>query len=74
VIAELVALGVDPDEARLRLAALSDEEIERIAGKLDALPAGEGFLETLAIVIGSIVLVLIITDIVGITNVFTFIR
>jgi uncharacterized protein DUF6627 len=37
---QLQALGVPPEQAQARVAALSDEEIHRIAGKLDALPAG----------------------------------
>ena len=39
---EIEKLGVDPDEAALRVSALSDEEIASIAERLDQLPAGEG--------------------------------
>ena len=39
---ELEALGILPDEALARIDSLSDAEIAMIAGKLDALPAGEG--------------------------------
>ena len=74
VQAQFAALGVDPAEAAARVAALSDEEIAAIAGQLDQLPAGEGFLATTAIVLGLILLILVITDIAGITNVFTFIK
>ena len=71
---QFAALGVDPAEAALRVAALSDDEVAKIAGQLDQLPAGEGFFVTAAIVAGAILLILIITDIAGITNVFTFIK
>lgn len=71
---QLAALGVDPAEAEARVLALSDAEIAQIAGQLDQLPAGEGFFTTAAIVAGVILLVLIITDIAGITNIFTFIK
>ena len=71
---QLAALGVDPGEADLRVAALSDDEISRIAGELDQLPAGEGLLTSLAILAGVILLILVITDVAGITNVFTFIK
>lgn len=74
VQAQFAALGVDPAEAAARIAALSDDEVGAIAGQLDQLPAGEGFLVTTAIVLGVILLILVITDIAGITNVFTFIR
>ena len=55
-------LGVDPEEAARRIASLSDEEVQQIAGRLDELPAGEGFV---GVVIGAaliIFLVLLITD------------
>lgn len=71
---QLAALGVDPTEAAARVMALDDAEIDRIAGQLDQLPAGEGFFATAAIIAGVILLILVITDIAGITNVFTFIR
>lgn len=74
VQAQLAALGVDPAEAKARVAALSDEEIAAIAGELEQLPAGEGFFTTAAIIAGVALLVLLITDIAGITNVFTFVR
>lgn len=74
VRAQFAAMGVDAREAEQRIAALSDAEIERIAGQLDQLPAGEGILTAIAITAGVILIILIITDIAGITNVFTFIK
>ena len=71
---QLAAMGVDPVEAETRVAALSDAEISRIAGELDTLPAGEGILTSIAIGAGVIFLILVITDIAGITNVFSFIK
>jgi hypothetical protein len=71
---QLAALGVPPAEAEARIAALSDAELEAIAGQIDELPAGEGILTTAAIVAGVLLIVLIITDLAGITNVFTFIK
>lgn len=71
---QLADLGVDPREAAARVAALGDDEINRIAGQLDELPAGEGVLTTIAIVAGVILIILVITDVAGITNVFTFIK
>ena len=69
---QLVALGVEPAEAEARIAALSDAEIEAVAGKIDQLPAGGSIFVTAAIVAGVLLFVLIITDVAGITNVFTF--
>jgi len=59
-------LGVDPDQADTRIAALSDAELLRMQGELDRLPAGGDALA----VIGVVFLVLLILELVGVTNVF----
>lgn len=71
---QLAALGVEPAEAEARIAALSDAEIQAVAGKIDQLPAGGSIFVTAAIVAGVLLFILIITDLAGITNVFTFIN
>lgn len=58
--------GVNPDDARARVAALSDAELAMVSQQIDELPAGAGALA----VIGIAFLVLIILEIVGVTNVF----
>ena len=71
---QLVAWGVDPTEARERVAALSDAEISRFNAELDRLPAGQ---DGLGVVVGAAVfvfLVLLVTDILGITDVFPFVK
>lgn len=40
VARELSTMGVDPDAARLRVAAMSDNEVHTLACRLDTLPAG----------------------------------
>ncbi|MEE8293759.1 MAG: PA2779 family protein [Kiloniellales bacterium] len=70
---QLTILGVDPEEAARRVASLSDEEIQEIAGRLDELPAGEG-LGTIVGVILIIFLVLLVTDLLGYTDIFTFVK
>lgn len=74
VMAQLQALGVSPAQAQDRVAALSDNEVETIAGKIDTLPAGEG---AAGAIIGAAVLIfiiLLITDLLGLTDVFGFTR
>ena len=69
VQAQLVEMGVDPQMAQARVADLSEAELARAANLTDQ-PAGAG-------VIGAIVFVfvlLLITDIAGLTDVFTFVR
>lgn len=59
-------LGVDPAEADTRIASLSDTELLRMQGELDRLPAGGDALA----VIGVVFLVLLILELVGVTNIF----
>ncbi len=68
------ALGVDPDEALVRTANLSDAEIQQIAGRLDELPAGESAVGAIVGAIVLIFLVLLLTDLLGLTDVFPFVR
>jgi hypothetical protein len=53
---------------------LSNEEIQQIAGRLDELPAGEGGVEVILGAILIIFLVLLITDLLGLTDVFPFVN
>ena len=71
---QMEALGVDRDEAMARLASLSDQEIQQIAGKIDELPAGQSFIAGVLIIAGAVLLALFILDLVGVTDVFTFIN
>ena len=68
VRAELVRLGVDPASAENRLAALTAEELQQLQGHMQDMPAGgNGVLA----VIGIVFLVLLILELVGVTNVFS---
>ena len=71
---QLVELGIDPSEARSRVDGLTDAEVKRIAGRLDRAPAGG---DAVGAVIGAAVfifVVLLITDLVGATDVFPFVN
>ena len=74
VRSQLRGLGVDPEEARSRVAALTDTEIRRIAGELDRMPAGGDGLGSLVGAAVFVFLVLLITDIAGLTDVFPFVK
>jgi hypothetical protein len=63
---QLEALGVDAEAARERIAALSDVELRQLDGRLAELPAGAGVLE----VIGVLFVVLLILELVGVTDIF----
>lgn len=62
----LEQLGVDPAQAFERAAALSDAELIALAENLEELPAGGDLLG----VIGIVFVVLLILELVGVTNVF----
>jgi len=71
VRAQLEAYGVRAADVKARVAALTDEEAARLAGKLDSLPAGgDGIIGALLLIF----VVLLITDILGLTKVFPFTR
>lgn len=40
VAGQLATMGLDPATAKDRVAAMTDEEVRYIAGKIDAIPAG----------------------------------
>ena len=63
---QLVRLGVDPADAERRVASLSDSELAQLEQRMDDLPAGAGALEVLGIVL----LVLLVLELVGVTDVF----
>lgn len=71
---QMAALGVDQNEAIARLASLSDREVQEIAGRIDELPAGQSLLVGVLIVAGAVLLGLVITDLLGITDVFAVIN
>jgi hypothetical protein len=72
VRARLQANGISANEAKDRVAALSDDEVKRIAGKLDSAPAG-GDVGILGVLL-TIFVILLLTDILGFTKVFSFTR
>ena len=72
VRSEMEALGINPAEAAARTQALSDEEIARIANKLDATAVGG---DAIAVIVGAILfvfVVLLITDLLCLTKVYPF--
>jgi hypothetical protein len=70
VVRELKAAGVDPAAARERISAMTDQEVEALSGKIDQLPAGGDIVGALVLIF----LVLLVTDILGYTDVFPFVK
>jgi hypothetical protein len=69
--AELQKMGINTDDARARVAAMTDTEAASVAKQIDALPAGgDGIIGTLVFIF----VLLLVTDILGLTKVFPFTR
>lgn len=67
---QLLAQGVSPDEVKARVAALSDSEAKQMAEQLEAMPAGAGVIGALF----AVFVILLVTDILGLTDVYPFTR
>jgi hypothetical protein len=66
----LQAQGLSAQAATDRVKALSDAEVEQLAGRVDQAPAGGDVLGLLF----TVFIVLLVTDILGLTKVFPFTR
>ncbi len=66
--------GVDPEEAAARIATLSDAEVSRIAARIDSMPAGQGVVESAVGALLVVFIILLILDLAGVTDVFSFDR
>lgn len=74
VRSELNRMGVNPDEAAARVAVLSDAEIRGVAARIEAAPAGQNIAGVLIGAAILVVVVLMITDLLGYTDIFPFIK
>lgn len=70
VVKAMQAEGLDASTAQSRVDALTDQEVQQVAGKIDTLPAGGEILSILF----TVFVVLLVTDILGFTKVFPFTR
>ncbi len=67
---QLLELGVEPQAAKERVAAMTDEEIRQLNQHLAEMPAGGDVLGVLLIVF----IVFVITDMLGATDIFPFVH
>ena len=70
----LISHGIDPNEAKSRVDSLSDSEAIAVADRIENLPAGG---DAIGVIVGAaliVFLVLLITDILGYTDVFPFVK
>lgn len=67
VAAELAQYGVSHEMAMARVDNMSAQELQQMAGQIDQMPAGE----SVVWIAGAVFIVLIILEMLGVTNVFT---
>lgn len=67
VQSHMIRLGVQPDVAAARIASLSDSELQQLEARMDELPAGA---DSALTVLGIVLLVLLVLELVGVTDVF----
>ena len=70
VKSQLIARGVDLSQVQARVDSLTDQEVQTLAAKMDQMPAGGDVLGVLVFLF----LVLLVTDILGFTNIFPFVK
>ena len=70
VRSQLVSMGVDPEDAKIRLDNMTDEEILAFSSGMNEMEAGSGVLELAVFVF----LVLLVTDLLGYTDIFPFVK
>jgi len=59
------ALGVSPADAAVRIASLTEAELQELSSRIDALPAGAGAVELVLVAL----LVLIILELIGVIDI-----
>jgi hypothetical protein len=70
----MVEQGIDPIEAQKRVDTLSDAEALRLAQTIEQLPAGAGAIGTIVGAAVFIFIVLLVTDLLGLTHIFPFVN
>ena len=68
---QLVAMGVDTDDAKQRIQQMNDQELAQLAQDFEQMPAGgSGIIGALVVIF----VVLVVTDMLGATDVFGFVH
>jgi hypothetical protein len=70
----MAIVGIDVHEAMARIDALSDAEIIALADRMEQLPAGGSAFGTIVGAAVIVFIVLLITDIMGFTDIFPFVK
>jgi len=71
---QLEAWGVNSEEAKACVDSLTDQEIAEMTAQIDQMPAGGSALGTIVFAALIAFLVLLVTDILGYTDIFPFVK
>jgi hypothetical protein len=74
VRSQLETLGVNPADVKARIAALTDDEAAQLSRQIESLPAGADGGATVLGVLILVAVILVITDLLGVTHIFPFIK
>jgi len=66
----LISKGVDPEAAKLRIQQMNDDELISLQQNFQQFPAGAGAAGTIALIF----IILLITDMIGATDIFPFVK
>ncbi len=67
---KLVSLGVSPEDAKSRIANMTNDELAQFNEQMENLPAGGGIVGTII----TVLVVIAVLDVLGVTDVYSFIR
>jgi hypothetical protein len=67
---QLEEAGISPADSVLRVSSMSDEQVIQIHKRVDEMPAGAGAAGTILLILA----ILAVTDLMGVTDIFPFIR
>jgi predicted PurR-regulated permease PerM len=68
---KLVTLGVSVEDAEMRIASMTDQELMKLNGQINDMPTAAGGIVGVVV---TVLVVLVVLDLVGVTDVFSFIR
>lgn len=68
---KLVTLGVSIEDAEMRIASMTDQELMKLNGQINDMPTAAGGIVGVVV---TVLVVLVVLDLVGVTDVFSFIR
>ena len=69
-VKQFQSMGIDIEQAKNRVDSMTDQELAMMADHMKQMPAGGGLLGTAALIF----IILLITDILGYTDIFPFVK